>query len=106
MGDDMKARRERLKCKDMSWYIKNVDVELGWEADKICIPGHPAKAGGCGNSTIAAYRRSTILEALPLKEYKRLVATAEAFRAYDEPCCRAIGRGCKRVCGPGESPRS
>jgi glycosyltransferase involved in cell wall biosynthesis len=103
--DDMKARRTQLKCKDMAWYIKNVDVELGWEANKICIAGLAAKEGGCGVSTKPAYRRSTILEVINAKEYKRLTASADAFRLA-EPCCRALGRGCKRICGPGESPRS
>lgn len=104
---DMIERRQSLDCKDMSWYLRNVDVELAWEADKICIPGYDSKHGGCGKGTVAAPGLSTIDHALPLADYHRLAAKAEAFSPSTAgPCCKAIGRGCKRVCGKGESPSS
>jgi len=31
--------KDRLQCKDMSWYLEHVDPELNWEKDHICIPG-------------------------------------------------------------------
>ncbi|CAK9108524.1 unnamed protein product [Durusdinium trenchii] len=40
----MQESRERLKCQDMDWYLQNVDVELAWEENHICIPG--AKKAG------------------------------------------------------------
>jgi polypeptide N-acetylgalactosaminyltransferase len=102
---EMKARRERLQCKDMSWYIKHVDVELGWEADRICIPNAEKEHGGCGKGTQAAHLHSTVEHSTPLSEFKRLSAAAEAYQKQPEgPCCKAKGRGCKRICRPGESP--
>lgn len=105
---DMMERRKRLECKDMSWYVKNVDVELAWEIDHICIPGAEPHQGGCGLGTKAAPSHSCITEAITVNEYEKLTETAEAFDIYRkaEPCCRAKGRGCKRICGKGESPSS
>lgn len=57
---------KKLQCKSMKWYVENVDLELGWEADKICIPGARGPIG-CEN---AAYPgRATIDRVIPLDEY-------------------------------------
>eukprot|EP00435_Cladocopium_sp_Y103_P029738 s36_g7.t1 len=69
---EMKAARERLKCHDMDawlmpwlwpidldWYLKNVDVELAWEEDHICIPGASKAQFGCDSATPAP-QRSTL----------------------------------------------
>jgi len=33
-----KELEQELGCKDLSWYLDNVDVEMKWEMDKICHP--------------------------------------------------------------------
>merc|ERR1712098_785613 len=68
VGDLVKAReqREKLKCKNMSWFLKNVDHEMNWESDKICIPGCDRKQLGkiCCKGP-AAFQRSTIDRTMP-----------------------------------------
>jgi len=87
IGDvsEMVVRRQGLaECKDMAWYVKNVDIELGWEADHACIPGADPnlQKGGCGKDTKAAMFHSTVTKAISVKEYERLADTAEAFQIY------------------------
>jgi len=36
--EEMMKRHDDLNCKDMSWYLENVDHEMAWEMDKICHP--------------------------------------------------------------------
>lgn len=36
--EELKKKHDELGCKDMSWYIKNIDVEMNWEKDKVCHP--------------------------------------------------------------------
>jgi len=39
--DDMKEmmeRHDKLGCKDMAWYLENVDLEMAYEMDKLCHP--------------------------------------------------------------------
>lgn len=79
--DEMKRRREQLQCKDMSWYLKNVDLELQWEVDKACNPGKdPLMEGGCLGSQTLVDRMTSVTEYIPHEEYKRLMVGAEAFR--------------------------
>lgn len=48
--DEMMRRHDDLGCKDMAWYLENVDHEMAWEMDKICHPhaahGDPIKCQG------------------------------------------------------------
>lgn len=60
-------QRVRLGCKDMEWYLENVDIELGWEAERICIPGAALQEGGCASPAVAG--RSTIDQLMPAAEY-------------------------------------
>lgn len=71
----MKERRKRLDCEDMTWYLKNVDVELAWEVDVICVPGAPQgpKYNGCATATPIP-RFTSIDKAIPIEEYKRRLA--------------------------------
>merc|ERR1712070_78317 len=34
--EELYTKHDELGCKSMDWYIKNVDVEMGWELDKVC----------------------------------------------------------------------
>jgi len=36
--EDMLQRHDALNCRDMAWYLENVDHEMSWEMDKICHP--------------------------------------------------------------------
>ena len=49
---------KELKCKSMKWYVETVDLELGWEADKVCIPNAHGNPSGCAGP--AAHGRATI----------------------------------------------
>merc|ERR1712187_534046 len=67
----MHAVRERLNCKDMDWYLTNVDVEMAWEEKHICIPGAPRDLGGC-KKPHPAPSRSPIDRVMPPAEFKQL----------------------------------
>jgi len=71
---ELKKKHDELGCEDMKWYLEHVDVEMGWEADKICIPGHPVKLGGCKRPAVEMF--STLDRAMPKKAY--LTASAAA----------------------------
>eukprot|EP00959_Pyramimonas_sp_CCMP1952_P363822 7618765-Pyramimonas_sp.AAC.1 len=36
----------------MTWYLENVDHEMHWEMDKICVPGAPNAWNGCSGPPI------------------------------------------------------
>eukprot|EP00434_Breviolum_minutum_P023562 symbB.v1.2.020785.t1/scaffold1766.1/size102418/4 len=67
---EMKATRERLQCHDMDWYLKNVDVELAWEENHICIPGANKDQDGCASKTPAP-QRSTLDKVMSVKEFRK-----------------------------------
>mmetsp|Transcript_47072 Transcript_47072/g.108776 ORF Transcript_47072/g.108776 Transcript_47072/m.108776 type:complete len:421 (+) Transcript_47072:169-1431(+) len=67
------SQRERLGCKNMSWYLENVDREMQWEEGHICIPGCDAKTHGALCCELrAAPGRSTIDRVIPPHKYRPL----------------------------------
>jgi len=77
--DYLQREHDELGCHSMEWYVQNVDVEMGWEADKVCIPGGDTAHGGCSGPSLAA--RSTIDQTMPREEY--LAARAQADLALE-----------------------
>eukprot|EP00927_Polykrikos_kofoidii_P037133 TRINITY_DN31305_c0_g1_i1.p1 TRINITY_DN31305_c0_g1~~TRINITY_DN31305_c0_g1_i1.p1 ORF type:complete len:436 (+),score=46.18 TRINITY_DN31305_c0_g1_i1:197-1309(+) len=72
-----RAQRTSLECKSMKWYVENVDVEMGWEADRICIPGCTGHPSCCPGGAKAPVGRSTIHKTMPQAEYRKRRAKAE-----------------------------
>lgn len=60
--------KNRLKCKSMSWYLKNIDWEMGWEANVVCIPDGAIEYGGCPTKR-KPQGRSTLDRTMPPKEF-------------------------------------
>ncbi|CAD7932462.1 unnamed protein product [Amoebophrya sp. A25] len=86
MKDDLSISAnnfKRLQCKSMNWYITNVDLELGWEATRICIPGAKGHPSGC-ELDAAAPGRSTIDRVMPEEEYRDWAADSEIWSNLDE----------------------
>jgi len=66
-------QRESLGCRDMDWYLRNVDFEMGWESSRVCIPGADVlENNGCSGD--AAPARSTIDQIMPTETYLRAKA--------------------------------
>mmetsp|Transcript_51463 Transcript_51463/g.130870 ORF Transcript_51463/g.130870 Transcript_51463/m.130870 type:complete len:445 (-) Transcript_51463:161-1495(-) len=65
------AVKDRLQCKSMSWYLENVDPEMGWEKDHICVPGCSRQEHGDLCCEQAGYPgRSTIDRIMPKEEWR------------------------------------
>jgi len=71
--------RDKLQCKNMTWYLENVDREMQWEESRICIPGCSSHPSCCKRGAAAAFGRSTIDQTIPRAEYKPLVMPAESI---------------------------
>jgi polypeptide N-acetylgalactosaminyltransferase len=87
VGDlrNLSTQRERLKCKNMDWYLKHVDFELGWEVSRICIPGAARGQGGCRGKAVIG--RSTIDQLMPVQDYVKAKSSAHS----DEESAKALG---------------
>lgn len=86
----MRARRKKLECKDMSWYLRHVDLELRWEAERICIPG-VSGPNGCGVGRLAVRGLSTTDQWLSREEFLRLRGAAAAEEEEEAQACRGGG---------------
>lgn len=73
VGDvsEQRALKEQLRCKDFSWYLKNVDRELDWERRHICVPGCPKHQSPLCCGAEAAPGRSTVHKTMPRKQYEK-----------------------------------
>jgi len=63
--------QKRLKCKDMTWFLQNVDREMEWELGHICVPGCEKTTSPVCCGAPAADGRSTLAKTMPKKEYKK-----------------------------------
>jgi len=74
--EELRAQHDELGCKDMNWYMNNVDVEMAWELDKVCHPyvgaDDPVK---CKGSLVGG--RWTVTESMPADEYLRARSEAD-----------------------------
>lgn len=81
---EAKLLREKLQCHDMTWYLENIDQEMLWEKDRVCIPGCTVRKICCEKS--AALGRTTIDRIMPSSEWRplKLPASSRQARKVDE----------------------
>eukprot|EP00405_Crypthecodinium_cohnii_P024272 CAMPEP_0206494472 /NCGR_PEP_ID=MMETSP0324_2-20121206/47746_1 /ASSEMBLY_ACC=CAM_ASM_000836 /TAXON_ID=2866 /ORGANISM="Crypthecodinium cohnii, Strain Seligo" /LENGTH=480 /DNA_ID=CAMNT_0053978129 /DNA_START=104 /DNA_END=1543 /DNA_ORIENTATION=+ len=60
--------KEKLQCKSMKWYLENVDREMEWEKDHICIPGCDIPKICCKGPQHP--QRTTLDKIMPVELYK------------------------------------
>jgi len=73
---ELHEKHRKLKCRDMAWYLANVDFEMAWEMKRICIPGAPTwHQHGCQGEKVPG--RSTIDRIMPPEEYVAAITAAK-----------------------------
>eukprot|EP00930_Biecheleria_cincta_P039149 TRINITY_DN26934_c0_g1_i1.p1 TRINITY_DN26934_c0_g1~~TRINITY_DN26934_c0_g1_i1.p1 ORF type:complete len:379 (+),score=61.10 TRINITY_DN26934_c0_g1_i1:46-1137(+) len=82
--DNYNSLENELGCKDMEWYLENIDHEMAWEKDRICHPfaraDDPIKCKGD-----PVHGRWTVTETIPTDEYlRRKRAAEERMNEYEE----------------------
>lgn len=88
--EELQRKHDELGCHSMEWYVQNVDIEMGWEADKVCIPGGDVRHGGCSGPALQA--RSTIDKTMPREEYLEGRAQADVSLEASRSGQRRIGK--------------
>eukprot|EP00927_Polykrikos_kofoidii_P071517 TRINITY_DN6777_c0_g3_i1.p1 TRINITY_DN6777_c0_g3~~TRINITY_DN6777_c0_g3_i1.p1 ORF type:complete len:521 (-),score=71.40 TRINITY_DN6777_c0_g3_i1:96-1568(-) len=75
--EELRRRRDDLKCKPHSWYVENIDVEMAWEADKICHPFvDPEDPFKCKGTVSGG--RWTVTETISQEDYMEMRTAADA----------------------------
>lgn len=102
LGDltEQKKTHELLNCKGLDWYIENIDHELKWEADHLCLwTWNPVNYfHWCKNDYPPG--RSTIDHVMPVEEFVE-AKKAAAARGFPEVVAPGSDNG---SIGPGSSP--
>lgn len=71
-----KELEEEIGCKDLDWYLENVDHEMKWEMDKICHPyAHKNDPIKCKGQLVPG--RWTITQTMPKHAYLKAKAAAD-----------------------------
>lgn len=77
--DSYNDLKTRLSCKDLQWYLDNVDLEMAWEKERICHPfaphGDPIR---CQGKLVPG--RWTITEAISGAEFRAMRKDAKKRR--------------------------
>lgn len=80
--ENYNSLENELGCKDMEWYLENIDHEMAWEKDRICHPfakpGDPIK---CKGEPVPG--RWTVTETIPTDEYLRRKRAADERMTAD-----------------------
>jgi polypeptide N-acetylgalactosaminyltransferase len=78
---------EKLQCKNMSWYLDNIDHEMKWEMKHVCHPyagkKDPIRCKGGAKNLVPG--RWTITKEMPAEEYFKARDDALARAATDAP---------------------
>mmetsp|Transcript_21865 Transcript_21865/g.49844 ORF Transcript_21865/g.49844 Transcript_21865/m.49844 type:complete len:427 (+) Transcript_21865:67-1347(+) len=78
--------QQELQCKDMQWYLDNIDVEMKWEMAHIChpfaAPNDPIKCEGGQSKLIPG--RWTVTKMMPKAEYVKARQEADERLKIDQ----------------------
>lgn len=82
----------RLKCKNLQWYIENVDLEMFWEKDRICHPFVPQSNKYKCKGDLAP-GRWTVTETISAADFKALRKEAKLRREAKRAAAKAGDHG-------------
>eukprot|EP00927_Polykrikos_kofoidii_P066642 TRINITY_DN62202_c0_g1_i1.p1 TRINITY_DN62202_c0_g1~~TRINITY_DN62202_c0_g1_i1.p1 ORF type:complete len:431 (-),score=54.02 TRINITY_DN62202_c0_g1_i1:382-1674(-) len=79
-----------LQCKNLSWYLDNVDHEMKWEMDKVCHPYvAPTNPDKCKRELVPG--RWTVTQTMPKAEFIKAKLDAKSRRKHErEATSKAI----------------